>query len=90
MKQIIVYKDKPASINNKNDNAKTAYQNSISKQLKRSSKSARCFYHGWRDLVVDILWRQSNPADIDNIIKYTLDTLKGICYNDDKSIIKLT
>lgn len=43
MKQIIVYKDKPASINNKNDNAKTAYQNSL-----RSSKSARCFYHGWR------------------------------------------
>ena len=90
MKQIIVYKDKTASINNKNDNTKTAYQNSISKQLKRSSKSARCFYHGWRDLVVDILWIQSNPADIDNIIKYTLDTLKGICYNDDKSIIKLT
>ncbi|WP_096029531.1 hypothetical protein [Campylobacter lanienae] len=29
------------------------------------------------DLVVDILWRQSNPADIDNIIKYTLDTLKA-------------
>ena len=90
MKQIIVYKDKTASINNKNDNIKTAYQNSISKQLKRSSKSARCFYHGWRDLVVDILWRQSNPADIDNIIKYTLGALKGICYNDDKSIIKLT
>ena len=41
MKQIIVYKDKTASINNKNDNTKTAYQNSISKQLKRSSKSAR-------------------------------------------------
>ena len=90
MKQIIVYKDKTASINNKNDNTKTAYQNSISKQLKRSSKSARCFYHGWRDLVVDILWIQSNPADIDNIIKYTLGALKGICYNDDKSIIKLT
>ena len=90
MKQIIVYKDKTASINNKNDNTKTAYQNSIPKQLKRSSKSARCFYHGWRDLVVDILWRQSNPADIDNIIKYTLGALKGICYNDDKSIIKLT
>ena len=90
MKQIIVYKDKTASINNKNDNIKTAYQNSISKQLKRSSKSARCFYHGWRDLVVDILWIQSNPADIDNIIKYTLGALKGICYNDDKSIIKLT
>ncbi|RAZ60620.1 hypothetical protein CHL10071_05420 [Campylobacter hyointestinalis subsp. lawsonii] len=40
------------------------------------------------DLIVDILWRQSNPADIDNIIKYTLDALKGICYNDD--ITKLT
>ncbi|KAB0611619.1 RusA family crossover junction endodeoxyribonuclease [Campylobacter hyointestinalis] len=42
------------------------------------------------DLIVDILWKQSNPADIDNIIKYILDALKGICYNDDKSIIKLT
>ena len=85
MKQIIVYKDKTVSINNKNDNAKTAYQNSLREVVNQQDAF---IMDG--DLVVDILWRQSNPADIDNIIKYTLDTLKGICYNDDKSIIKLT
>lgn len=85
MKQIIVYKHKPASINNKNDNAKTAYQNS----LREVANQQNAFIMDG-DLIVDILWRQSNPADIDNIIKYTLDALKGICYNDDKSIIKLT
>ena len=85
MKQIIVYKDKTVSINNKNDNAKTAYQNSL-----REVANQQDAFIMDGDLVVDILWRQSNPADIDNIIKYTLDTLKGICYNDDKSIIKLT
>ena len=85
MNQIIVYKDKTVSINNKNDNAKTAYQNSL-----REVANQQDDFIMDGDLVVDILWRQSNPADIDNIIKYTLDTLKGICYNDDKSIIKLT
>ena len=85
MKQIIVYKDKTASINNKNDNAKTAYQNSLREVVNQHDAF---IMDG--DLVIDVLWRQSNPADIDNIIKDTLDTLKGICYNDDKSIIKLT
>ena len=64
---------------------KTAYQNSL-----REVANQQDDFIMDGDLVVDILWIQSNPADIDNIIKYTLDTLKGICYNDDKSIIKLT
>ena len=64
---------------------KTAYQNNLREEANQQDDFIMD-----SDLVVDILWIQSNPADIDNIIKYTLGALKGICYNDDKSIIKLT
>lgn len=85
MKQTIVYNDRPASINNKNDNAKMAYQNN----LKNCALEQNAHIMSG-DLYVTILWLQNNPADIDNIIKYTLDALKGVCYNDDKNIVHLT
>lgn len=84
MKQKIVYNGKPASINNKKDNAKTLYQ----KNLRAVALEQNAFMMD-TDIYVDILWKQNSPADIDNIIKYTLDALKGICYTDDRAIVWL-
>lgn len=84
MQQKIVYNDRPASINNKNDTIKTIYQ----KGLKKAALEQNAFIMNG-DLAVEILWKQRLPADIDNILKHTLDALKGICYVDDCAIISL-
>ncbi|MBR6611348.1 MAG: RusA family crossover junction endodeoxyribonuclease, partial [Campylobacter sp.] len=84
MQQKIVYNDRPASINNKNDTIKTIYQ----KGLKKAALEQNAFIMNG-DLAVEILWKQHLPADIDNILKHTLDALKGICYVDDCAIISL-
>ena len=84
MQQKIVYNDRPASINNKNDTIKAIYQNG----LKKAALEQNAFIMNG-DLAVEILWKQHLPADIDNILKHTLDALKGICYVDDCAIISL-
>lgn len=84
MKQKIVYNDRPTSINNKNDAIKAIYQNG----LKKAALEQNAFMMNG-DLAVEILWKQYLPADIDNILKHTLDALKGICYVDDCAIISL-
>lgn len=84
MQQKIVYNDRPASINNKNDAIKAIYQ----KGLKKAALEQNAFIMNG-DLAVEILWKQHLPADIDNILKHTLDALKGICYVDDCAIISL-
>lgn len=84
MKQKIVYNDRPTSINNKNDAIKAIYQ----KELKKAALEQNAFMMNG-DLAVEILWKQHLPADIDNILKHTLDALKGICYVDDCAIISL-
>lgn len=84
MQQKIVYNDRPTSINNKNDAIKAIYQ----KGLKKAALEQNAFMMNG-DLAVEILWKQHLPADIDNILKHTLDALKGICYVDDCAIISL-
>lgn len=84
MQQKIVYNDRPTSINNKNDAIKAIYQ----KELKKAALEQNAFMMNG-DLAVEILWKQHLPADIDNILKHTLDALKGICYVDDCAIISL-
>lgn len=84
MQQKIVYNDRPTSINNKNDAIKAIYQ----KGLKKAALEQNAFIMNG-DLAVEILWKQHLPADIDNILKHTLDALKGICYVDDCAIISL-
>lgn len=84
MQQKIVYNDRPTSINNKNDVIKAIYQNG----LKKAALEQNAFMMNG-DLAVEILWKQHLPADIDNILKHTLDALKGICYVDDCAIISL-
>ena len=84
MQQKIVYNDRPTSINNKNDAIKAIYQNG----LKKAALEQNAFMMNG-DLAVEILWKQHLPADIDNILKHTLDALKGICYVDDCAIISL-
>ena len=84
MRQEIVYNNRPSSVNNKNDVSKAIYQ----KALKKAAKEQNAFMMEG-DLAVQIVWKQHLPADIDNMIKHTLDALKGICYADDRTIVDL-
>ena len=84
MRQEIVYNNRPSSVNNKNDVSKAIYQ----KALKKAAKEQKAFMMEG-DLAVQIVWKQHLSADIDNMIKHTLDALKGICYADDRTIVDL-
>lgn len=43
------------------------------------------------DVEVEIrVYRPAQRGDLDNCLKIILDALKGICYEDDKQIVKIT
>jgi len=41
------------------------------------------------ELKID-LYRPKKMGDLDNYLKVTIDSLKGICFNDDKQVRKIT
>lgn len=60
------------------------YQNDIKNRFKIET-FADCAI----ELKID-LYRPKKMGDLDNYLKVTIDSLKGICFNDDKQVRKIT
>lgn len=60
------------------------YQDDIKKRFNVES-----FHDCMVELKID-LYRPQKTGDLDNFLKVSIDALKGICFNDDKQVRKIT
>jgi len=92
MSYSIIFTEKPVPVNSNNSSRKISYQKSLKtlmeNKYKGATRDAKYFYNQGRTLYVLLshFYKRKLDVDIDNILKYTIDSFEKLLYKNDRQI----